>query len=71
MNFMICADRMDANLNKQQRMAERQKNMQNKLKMTLENEANQKVFVYGCSFAVYPLFLLSSMQIMKFMKISD
>lgn len=35
-------------MNKQQRMAERQKNMQNKLKMTLENEANQKVILQFC-----------------------
>ncbi|XP_037026728.1 proteoglycan Cow isoform X2 [Bradysia coprophila] len=40
--FCPCKDRKDSNLNKQQRMAERQKNMQNKMKMTLDNEANQK-----------------------------
>lgn len=43
---------MDSNMNKQQRMTERQKNMQNKIKMTLENEDNQKVF------AIYSLQLL-------------
>lgn len=43
--FFDFPDRMDINLNKQQRMAERQKNMQNKIKMTLENEDNnQKVY---------------------------
>ncbi|KAG4072900.1 hypothetical protein HA402_006580 [Bradysia odoriphaga] len=41
--FCPCKDRMDSNLSKQQRMAERQKNMQNKMKMTLDNEANQKI----------------------------
>lgn len=44
--FQIIPDRMDSILNKQQRMAERQKNMQNKIKMTLENEDNQKVICF-------------------------
>ncbi|KAJ6639069.1 Inorganic pyrophosphatase [Pseudolycoriella hygida] len=41
--FCPCKDHTDVNSSKQQRMAERQKTMQNKIKMTLENEDNQKI----------------------------
>lgn len=51
-------------------MAERQKNMQNKMKMTLENEANQKVicfavFVEAVSFFIFLLVINANDEIYK------